>query len=54
MEDVKFEHEEETVRRQTDCDVAVHRTLSTRRDILLKKRLPLMRCINRQPQNYNL
>jgi len=36
MEEVKSEHEEETVRRPTGCDVAVHRTIGTRQDSLLK------------------
>ena len=37
MEEVKPEHEEETVRRPTGCDVAVHRTIGTRHDTPLKK-----------------
>jgi len=41
MEEVKSEHEEETARRPTGCDVAVLRRVGTSHDSLLKKRLPL-------------
>lgn len=51
MEEVKSEHEEETTRRPTGCDVVVLRTVGTNHDSLLKKRLPLRRYINQQPQN---
>jgi hypothetical protein len=54
MEEVKTEHEEETVRRPTGCDVAVLRTFGTRHDNLLKQRLLLRRYIKTQDCQFKL